>query len=131
MKIDSFKDREKKITKILERAAREKDEEQRLDSIKLGYTHLRCACEVIVEQELLKDVVARYRPNIRMTCIRQINAERLPQAIGTIMEIFDKCSRFPEVHSQPLSAIEALPSIQELTEDLATVKNALKVYNQK
>ena len=39
------------------------------------------ACEIVVEKDLLKGVTERYRPNIRMTVLRQISADRLPDAI--------------------------------------------------
>ena len=127
---DNFNKFEKKIRETLEWASEEQGE-RRLDLVKSGYSQLRSACEVIAERDFLKDVVSRYRPNIRMTALGKINAVQLPKVIPRVMDIFHKCSRFTDAHSQPLPTLAERPSIRELREDLATVKNALEEYNQK
>ena len=48
--------------------------DERSELIATGYSRLRAWCEVVTEQELLADVVQRYRPNVMMTKLSQIKA---------------------------------------------------------
>ena len=124
---DTFRDRKRQIEDLIEQAAQEAGE-KRQASIKKGYEALRGACEIVVEKDLLKGVTERYRPNVRMTVLDQIRADRLPDAIRKVLEVFDRCSRIISSHSQPQVTLAVLPTLDDLKDDWKALQDARKEY---
>ena len=127
---DTFKDRKRHINVQIEQAAREIGE-KRHALVEKGYEELRGACEIVVEKDLLKGVTERYRPNVRMTVLDQICADRLPDAIRKIVPIFERCCGIISSHSQPLVTRGVRPTLDELRDDWNTLQDARREYLQK
>lgn len=126
---DTFNDRKKRIQKLIDEA-RKASGETRQALIERGYEELRGACEVVVEKDILRGVTERYRPNVRMTVLDQIHAERLPAAAKVIQAVFDKCCRVIASHSQPLATLGVRHSLDELEVDWASLQKAREDYLQ-
>jgi len=126
---DTFNDRKKRIQRLVDEAQKASGE-SRQALIEKGYEELRGACEVVVEKDILRGVTERYRPNVRMTVLDQIRAERLPAAAKAIQAVFEKCCRVIASHSQPLPTLGIRPSLDELKEDWASLQKAREEYLQ-
>ena len=124
---DTFNDRKRKITTLISEAAKETGE-TRQALVEKGYEELRGACEIVVEKDLLKGVTERYRPNVRMTVLDQIRADRLPSARRRIVQVFDSCCRFIASHSQPLVTRGVRPTLDDLKDDWKTLQDARREY---
>jgi hypothetical protein len=124
---DTFNDRRKRIQKLIDEA-RKTSGESRQALIEKGYEELRGACEVVVEKDILRGVTERYRPNVRMTVLDQIRAERLPAATKAIQAVFEKSCRVIASHSQPLATLGIRPSLDELEGDWASLQQAREEY---
>ncbi len=124
---DTFKDRSKRIQKLIEDAAKESGE-TRQAIVEKGYEELRGACEIVVEKDLLKGVTERYRPNVRMAVLDQIRADRLPAAVAAIGPVFETCCRRIASHSQPLPTLGVRPALDELRKDWETLSAARAEY---
>ena len=124
---DTFKDRSKRIQRLIAEAAKESGE-TRQSMVEKGYEELRGACEIVVEKDLLKGVTERYRPNVRMTVLDQIHADRLPAAFAAIGPVFDRCCRMIASHSQPLSTLGIRPTLDELRHDWEELRAAREEY---
>lgn len=126
---DTFNDRKKRLNELVERAQSEAGS-IRDALVEKGYEELRGACEIVVEKDLLKGVTERYRPNVRMTVLDQIRADRLPAAIARIMPIFEKSCRVIASHSQPIETLGVRPTLEELREDWQELQDARREYLQ-
>jgi hypothetical protein len=92
--------------------------------VEKGYEELRGLCEIVVEHELLKGVVQRYAPNVMMTKLEKINADKLQEGVAAIMPVFEKCCRYIASHSQPMETQGIRPTLDELKADYDTVLKA-------
>jgi len=124
---DTFKDRQHRLNVLIDQAA-SLSGEKRQALVESGYETLRGACEIVVEKDLLKGVTERYRPNVRMTVLNQIRADRLPAAVEAVGQIFNKCCRIIASHSQPLTTLGVRPTLDELKEDWEALQRARKAY---
>jgi len=124
---DTFKDRSKRVQRLIDEAPMASGE-TRQALIEKGYEELRGTCEIVVEKDLLKGVTERYRPNVRMTVLDQIRADRLPAAVAAIGPIFERCCRMIASHSQPLSTLGVRPTLDELRQDWTTLREAREMY---
>ncbi len=124
---DSFTDRKNRIERTIREAESARGEE-RLALIERGYDELRGACEVVVEKDLLRDVVGRFRPNVKMGNLRRIRGELLQQAIDRVYDIFERCCRHIPSHSQPLSTLGARPTLEDLRRDWEDLREVRKEY---
>ena len=127
---DTLADRKRHLTSIIGRAAKESGV-NREALVEKGYEQLRGACEIVVEKDLLKGVTERYRPNVRMTVLDQIRADRLPDAIQKIVPIFEKCCGIISSHSQPLVTLGVRPTLDELKADWKVLEDARREYTLK
>jgi tetratricopeptide (TPR) repeat protein len=80
--------------------------------VEKGYEYLRSICEVIVETELLQGVTQRYQPNVMMTRLANIKADRLQPAITAIMPIFEDCCRYMSGQPPALTTLWTYTLIQ-------------------
>ena len=95
-----------------------------------GYELIRSWCEVVVEQDVLAGVTQRYQPNVMMTALPRINAQRLPAARDVIFPLFEKACRYMGGHSQPLETLAVRPTLQELKDDWKKANEARAAYIQ-
>ncbi|GIW41858.1 MAG: hypothetical protein KatS3mg076_2435 [Candidatus Binatia bacterium] len=124
---DTFNDRRSRINTLIASAERVAGA-TRDALIEKAYEELRGACEVVVEKDLLRGVTERYRPNVRMTVLEQIRADRLPAAIARIMPIFEKCCGVIASHSQPMDTLGVRPTLDELRTDWQELQDARREY---
>ena len=118
-----------RINDLLNRAQSVSGEEKS-ELIAIAYSRLRAWCEVVTEQELLADVVQRYRPNVMMTKLSQIKPDRLENAVKVISRVFDNACRATEAHSHPLETLNTRPTLDDLKQDRDTAFTALLEYKQ-
>ena len=104
--------------------------EEKSELIAIAYSRLRAWCEVVTEQELLADVVQRYRPNIMITKLTQIKPDRLENAVRVISQVFDKACRETEAHSHPLETLSTRATLDDLKQDRDMAFTALREYKQ-
>jgi DNA repair exonuclease SbcCD ATPase subunit len=124
---DTFADRSRRAQALIGEAEKASGEIRRA-LIEKGYEALRGACEIVVEKDVLKGVTERYRPNVRMTVLDQIRADRLPAAVKAIGPIFERCCRLIASHSQPLPTLGVRPTLDELKEDWGALRKAREEY---
>lgn len=67
--------------------------------IEQAYSAMRGWCEVVVEMDLLAGVTRRYEPNVMMTKVDAIKADRLQAAFAVITPIFEKACRVIDAHA--------------------------------
>jgi hypothetical protein len=117
----------KRINPLIE-SANQASGEERDALVERAYDLLRGWCEMVVEQDLLRSVSQRFTPNIMMTKLKEIHADRLPAAVDVIVPVFEKACRYMGGHSQPLDTLAVRPSLDELRADWERVKKARKEY---
>lgn len=118
---DTYANLRGKINELVQGAKRQTGESQTA-LVEKAYEHLRNLCEVIVEGELLQGVIRRYEPNVRMTSLVNIKCEKLPEAIKTVNDVYDRACRYIASHSQPLETLNVRPSLECLERDWAAVQ---------
>jgi hypothetical protein len=91
----------KEIEKRLSEMDKKKDLQSDIYCIKNLYDLMSGYLESYVEFYLLKDVINRYRPNIRMNSLSKLNSFDSIQ-LKTIMQIYEETSRKCARHSQPI-----------------------------
>ena len=116
-----------RINDLIQRAEASSGQD-RSDLIDVAYSRIRSWCEVVTEQELLAEVVQRYRPNVMMTKLTQIKPDRLEKAISVVSEVFEKACSITDAHSQPLETLNIRPTLRELKEDWDRVSKARRKY---
>ena len=116
-----------RINKAIHEAA-SAPEGERTSKVDAAYDHIRTWCETVVEGELLAKVTERHRPNVAMTNLRLIKADRLKEAVDVIMPIFEKACRYMPGHSQPTDTLGVRPTLEELQRDWMDLQQALKRY---
>jgi ABC-type transport system involved in cytochrome c biogenesis ATPase subunit len=124
---DTVKDTRGKINSTIQ-AAENTEGEAREALIERAYGLIRAWCEVVVEVELLAGVTQRYQPNVMMTALDKIKADRLSDAVGVILPIFEKACRIMEGHSQPLETLGIRPTLERLKKDWADLQTARDKY---
>lgn len=77
---------------------------------------------------MLQGVTKRYQPNVQMTKLSQIKADRLSAVVPTLVEIFDKACRVMGGHSQPLETLAVRPNLDEAKKDWEQAQAARKAY---
>lgn len=124
---DTFNDRRRRLQRLIE-AAEGESGETRQAMVEKGYEELRGACETVVEKDILRGVTERYRPNVRMTVLGQIHADRLPAAVAVIGPVFENCCRMIASHSQPLATLGIRPTLDGLKQDWQALRSAREEY---
>jgi energy-coupling factor transporter ATP-binding protein EcfA2 len=124
---DTFKTMRGRLNAVIQEA-KSATGEARQALVERGYEQLRGICEVIVESELLGEVVQRYQPNIRMTCLDKIKPQALPAAIAEVTRVFEKACRYIASHSQPLEILNVRPALEELVDDWEKLQKAREAY---
>jgi hypothetical protein len=96
--------------------------------IKEAYDLLRAWCEAFVEQELLRGVTQRYRHNIMMTKLSQIDSARLGEATGVIEPLFARACDRMTGHSHAAERMSTKPTVAELELDWEKAQAARRAY---
>ncbi len=95
-----------------------------------GCNHVQHRRLRIVETDLLQSVTQRYQPNVMITRLPKIKADRLSDAIAVIMPLFDKACRYIASHSQPLETLSIRPTVDELKQDWTELQAARDTYTK-
>lgn len=127
-KLDTWADKKKRLNLLVQRIKQEKEKTIRDVLIEKGYEDLRGACEIVVEQDLLQRVVQSYSPNVMVGNLTRLKFDDLPQASGTVNEIFEKCCRFIGSHKQPLETLSVRPTLEQLEADWASLQAVHSVF---
>ena len=96
--------------------------------VERGYDLLRAWCESFVEQELLSNVTQRYRANIMMTKLGDINLDRFAETATAVNAVFDKACRCMGGHSHPQEQLNVRPTLQDLSEDWSKLQKVRTDY---
>jgi hypothetical protein len=112
------------------RAAEKVDGEARTALVRQGYEHIRSWCEVFAEKELLNGVSERFKPNVSMDKLSQINTAELGTIIPRVVAVFDAACRFIRGHSQPLVTLGVAPTLQNLKDHWLQLQDC-KTLNKK
>jgi hypothetical protein len=128
-KTDTWNDRKKRLNGHIARARQEKESEDKMVWIEKGYETLRGACEVMVEQDMLKSVVQSYRPNVMVGKLDEIRFEALAKGAKPIVDLFNRCCRFLDAHKQPLEVLNVRPRLEDLESDWKTLQDLRKTFS--
>jgi energy-coupling factor transporter ATP-binding protein EcfA2 len=129
-RIDTFNKLRIRINSAIGDAKKLANAEEQRKQVELIYDHIRSACEVLVEQELLKKLSERYLPNLKMTVLAKIKYDRLEPAARIILEIFEKACRYIPGHSQPLETLGVVPTLAEVEQDWKKLQQAKDEYDR-
>lgn len=116
-KLDTWGDRKGRVESLIKRAKAESEPEMETLFVEKGYEALRGACEIIVEQKMLKAVVQSYRPNVMVDKLLDINVEALAKTRDGVCDLFARCCRFLDSHKQPLETLNVRPTLAGLADD--------------
>lgn len=125
---DSWKDFRKKIDDLIKLAEKETNIEVKEALVKNAYDYMRGACEVFVETDLFQEVTKRHRPNVMMTKLSEIRADRLPAAVEVVNTVFDKCCDFIPAHSHSIETLNVRPNLDELKSEWTMLQKARDEY---
>jgi hypothetical protein len=81
---------------------------------------LRSSIEVLVETDLLKSTVKRYRKNVALTSLEKINGNLIDQYKAELSEIFERCCLYTDAHSNTEELVRN-PNLDELKIDFDRV----------
>ncbi len=93
-----------------------------------GYDYLRTSLELLVANTIFKDIVGRYRSNIRMTLLPTINGVKIDEHKPEIDTMFSRACRFIAAHSHPEEQ-HAPPTMNDLKTDFARFKVIASDFN--
>lgn len=81
-----------------------------------GYDYLRTSLELLVSKKIFKDVIDRYRPNLRMTLFPAVKGDMIEVHKAEIDTMFGRASGYIRAHSHPVEQ-HAPPTINDLKAD--------------
>lgn len=129
-RIDTLGAIKKRITEAI-KVAKSQEGEARDALVRMTYSHVRAWCEVFTEEELLKGVTKRYRANVQMTTLPQIDGGRLDEIGPKVTEIFEVACRYIDGHSQPLVTLGVSPTLTGLEQHWAELQELKKINDGK
>jgi hypothetical protein len=123
---ETYRTYESKINSILNSS---KDERTQRESklAQEGYNHLRSAIELLVEDEIFKQVVKRYKRNITFGQFEKINGTTFDTIKEELTEVFHQSCCYIEAHSNPVELAE-LPTLEQLKQDFERIKEIRKLF---
>ena len=128
LKENSFNYYKKRINEILDTPREERKLRENVLAIE-GYNKLRAAIEVLVENDILKSTVKRYRKNVALTSFERINGELIEKHKEELYSIFERCSKYTDAHSN-ITQEGQEPSLEELKLDLDAITAIKKVFSK-
>lgn len=129
-RIDSLNAIRRRITDSIQ-AAKAQEGEVRDALVRMAYSHVRAWCEVFTEEELLKGVTKRYRANVQMTTLPNIDGTKLNEIGPKVTEIFEVACRYIDGHSQPLVTLGVSPTLTGLEQHWAELQELKKLNDGK
>lgn len=129
-RIDTLSAIKKRITEAI-KVAKSQEGEARDALVRMTYSHVRAWCEVFTEEELLKGVTKRYRANVQMTTLPQIDGGKLDEIGPKVTEIFEVACRYIDGHSQPLVTLGVSPTLTGLEQHWAELQDLKKISDGK
>ena len=81
-----------------------------------GYDYLRTSLELLVSKKIFKDVIDRYRPNLRMTLFPAVKGDMIEVHKAEIDTMFGRASGYIRAHSHPVEQ-HAPPTLNDLKAD--------------
>jgi energy-coupling factor transporter ATP-binding protein EcfA2 len=123
LKENSFNYYKKCINKILNTSKEERKLRENDLAIE-GYNKLRAAIEVIVEKDILKNTVIRYRKNVALPSFERINGELIDKYKEKLYAIFERCCQYTDAHSNITQLVQK-PGLEELKIDFDEI-NAIR-----
>lgn len=129
-RIDSLSAIKKRITDTIQ-AAKAQEGEVRDALVRAAYSHVRAWCEVFTEEELLKGVTKRYRANVQMTTLPNIDGTKLNEIGPKVAEIFEVACRHIDGHSQPLVTLGVSPTLTGLEQHWTELQELKKLNDSK
>ncbi|CAM3854815.1 AAA family ATPase [Mesobacillus thioparans] len=85
-----------------------------------GYGYLRSAIELLVEDEIFKSVIKRYRRDIKFGQVEEIDGQGFDNVKQELTDIFNEACAYIDAHSNPLEAAYT-PNLNQLERDLNRV----------
>jgi energy-coupling factor transporter ATP-binding protein EcfA2 len=128
-RIDSFNKIKTRISSAVQEAKKLSNAEEQRKAVEVIYEHIRSACEVFVEQELLFKLSERFLPNLKMTVLGRIKYDKLQPAANVTLEVFERACRYIPGHSQPLETLSIVPTLAEAEKDWNKLLEAKKIYD--
>lgn len=129
-RIDSLSAIRKRITDTIQ-AAKAQEGGVRDALVRAAYSHVRAWCEVFTEEELLRGVTKRYRANVQMTTLPNIDGTKLNEIGPKVTEIFEVACRYIDGHSQPLVTLGVSPTLTGLEQHWAELQELKKLNDGK
>ena len=129
-RIDTLSAIKKRIAEAI-KVAKSQEGEARDALVREAYSHVRAWCEVFTEEELLKGVTKRYRANVQMTTLPQIDGGKLDEIGPKVTEIFEVACRYIDGHSQPLVTLGVSPTLTGLEQHWAELQDLKKINDGK
>lgn len=129
-RIDTLSAIKKRIAEAI-KVAKSQEGEARDALVRMAYSHVRAWCEVFTEEELLKGVTKRYRANVQMTTLPQIDGGKLDEIGPKVTEIFEVACRYIDGHSQPLVTLGVSPTLTGLEQHWAELQDLKKINDGK
>ena len=127
---DTLKGIRGKINSTIE-AANQQEGEARDALVRTGYAWIRSWCEVFTETELLQSVTQRYKPNVSINSLSNINTATRGEIIPKITEVFDAACRYIDGHSQPLPTLGVAPTLSGLETHWQELQDLKKRHDDK
>jgi len=99
-----------------------------IEKLELGCGVLRAAYEHLIQEHIFNDVVKRWREPIRATSLSQVYFN--PEINDSIVEHFEKLSRYEKGHSHSAEFHEGPLTTNFLEEEIRIFKETEKKYKQ-
>jgi hypothetical protein len=122
--INSFKYYKGQINMIL---LTEDENTKESDLAVQGYENLRAAIELVVERDIFKDTVKRYRRNVALTSFLRVDGNKLEAEKEKLNEIFERACGYIKGHSNPTELVKE-PTIEELRNDFNEIMRIRDVF---
>lgn len=116
---EKFKTYQGKIRDLLNTSAENKEVIGSAAAI-VGYGYLRSAIELLVEDEIFKSFIKRYRRDIKFGQFEEINGQGFDNIKQDLTDIFNEACAYIDAHSNPLEAAYT-PNLNQLENDLNRV----------
>lgn len=126
--INSSGDYTKKLQAVIDTKPSPYQDEAKLAAE--GYGHLRSAIEIAVEEDLLQNVVKRYRKGVAFPSLLRIEGSKIDANKVKINDIYEKCCVSIDGHSSP-EEDHTTPTIAELKVDYDEFKKVRTIFKSK
>lgn len=118
---ETYKNYSSKINKILNLSKEERNRRESELAID-GYGKLRACIEIIIEKDIFKESIKRYRKNVALTALEKVNGSLIDKHKENLYDVFEKCCGYIDAHSNP-DCVPSQPTLAELKIDFEDVKN--------